>query len=80
MVERNVGAKMRDGVTLRATSNVFQAGHKLRLEVSSSNIPRFDGNLNTGEIQSRGTRMIKATNVIYHDKARPSALVLPVVP
>jgi len=37
-------------------------------------------NLNTGEEQARATRMIKATNVIYHDKAHPSALVVPVVP
>jgi len=36
--------------------------------------------LNTGEIQARGTRMVKATNVIYHDKARPSALNVAVVP
>ncbi len=67
-------------VDLWATSNVFLAGHKLRLEVSSSNFPRFDRNLNTGEEQAGGTRMSKATNVIYHDKARPSALVLPLVP
>jgi len=62
------------------TSNVFLAGHKLRLEVSSSNFPRFDRNLNTGEEQARATRMVKATNVVYHDKAHPSALVLPIVP
>jgi putative CocE/NonD family hydrolase len=67
-------------VDLWATSNVFLAGHKLRLEVSSSNFPRFDRNLNTGEEQAGGTRMSKATNAIYHDKAHPSALVLPVVP
>jgi putative CocE/NonD family hydrolase len=67
-------------VDLWATSNVFRAGHKLRLEVSSSNFPRFDRNLNTGEEQAGATRMSKATNVVYHDKAHPSALVLPLVP
>lgn len=67
-------------VDLWATSNVFLAGHKLRLEVSSSNFPRFDRNLNTGEEQARATRMVKATNLIYHDKAHPSALVVPVIP
>ena len=67
-------------VDLWATSNVFLAGHKLRLEISSSNFPRFDRNLNTGEEQATGTRMSKATNIIYHDKARASALVLPLVP
>jgi hypothetical protein len=59
---------------------VFPAGHKLRLEISSSNFPRFDRNLNTGDDQASGTRMNKATNAIYHDKAHPSALVLPLVP
>ena len=67
-------------VDLWATSNVFLAGHKLRLEVSSSNFPRFDRNLNTGEEQARATRMVKARNVIYHDKAHPSALVVPLLP
>jgi putative CocE/NonD family hydrolase len=64
---------------LWATSNVFLAGHKLRLEVSSSNFPRFDRNLNTGEEQAHATRAIKATNEVYHDKAHPSALMLPIV-
>jgi uncharacterized protein len=76
----NPGETYHVTVDLWATSNVFLAGHKLRLEVSSSNFPRFDRNLNSGEIQARATHMIKATNVIYHDKAHPSALVVPVVP
>jgi len=76
----NPGETYHITVDLWATSNVFLAGHKLRLEVSSSNFPRFDRNLNTGEEQARATRMIKATNVIFHDKAHPSALVVPVVP
>lgn len=67
-------------VDLWSTANVFLPGHKLRLEVSSSNFPRFDRNLNTGDVQSRGTHMLKATNVIYHDRAHPSALILPIVP
>jgi len=76
----NPGETYHVTVDLWATSNVFLAEHKLRLEVSSSNFPRFDRNLNTGEVQARGMRMIKATNVIYHDKAHPSALILPMVP
>jgi uncharacterized protein len=67
-------------VDLVATSNVFLAGHRLRLEVSSSNFPRFDRNLNTGEEQAHASRMMKATNTVWHDQARPSALILPVVP
>ena len=76
----NPGEIYHISVDLWATSNVFPPGHKLRLEVSSSNFPRFDRNLNTGEDQARGTQMVKATNVIYHDRSRPSALVLPVLP
>jgi len=67
-------------VDLWATSNVFLAGHRVRLEVSSSNFPRFDRNLNTGEEQARATRMDKARNSVLHDKKHPSALLLPVVP
>jgi putative CocE/NonD family hydrolase len=67
-------------VDLWATSNIFLTGHQLRLEISSSNFPRFDRNLNTGEEQSRGIRMVKAANTIMHDAQHPSALVLPVVP
>ena len=67
-------------IDLVGTSNVFLAGHKLRLEVSSSNFPRFDRNLNTGEDQAHATRMVKATNTVWHDQTHPSALILPVVP
>jgi uncharacterized protein len=76
----NPGEVYHISVDLWATSNVFLPGHKLRLEVSSSNFPRFDRNLNTGGDQARGAHIVKATNVIYHDKSRPSALVLPIVP
>lgn len=65
---------------LWATSNVFLAGHKLRLEISSSNFPRFDRNLNTGEEQARSDRIVKATNTVLHDREHPSALILPIVP
>jgi len=76
----NPGQTYRITIDLWATSNVFLAGHKLRVEISSSNFPRFDRNMNTGESQAQATRMVKASNVIYHDKAHPSALLLPVVP
>ena len=65
---------------LWATSNVFLPGHRLRLEISSSNFPRFARNLNTGEDAATSPHMGTATNTIYHDKEHPSALVLPVVP
>jgi len=74
------GAVYHVSVDLWATSNVFLAGHRLRLQISSSNFPRFDRNLNTGEAQARGSRMVKATNTVLHDREHPSALILPVVP
>jgi putative CocE/NonD family hydrolase len=61
-----------------ATSNVFLVGHRIRLEISSSNFPRFDRNLNTEEEPERGTRWVKATNAVYHNHEYPSALILPV--
>ena len=76
----NPGEIYKIKIEMNATSNVFLPGHKLRLEVSSSNFPRFDRNLNTGELQARATRMIKAENSVLHDKDHPSALILPVVP
>lgn len=62
-----------------STSNVFRKGHILRLEISSSNFPRFDRNLNTGEPASSSEHFVSATNTIFHDAEHPSALVLPVV-
>jgi putative CocE/NonD family hydrolase len=67
-------------IDLWATSNVFKAGHRMRLYVSSSNFPRFDPNRNTGEPIADATGGVKARQAIYHDAARPSALVVPVVP
>jgi hypothetical protein len=67
-------------IDLWATSNVFKAGHRLRLYVSSSNFPRFDRNPNTGESTADSARMVKAQQTVYHDAAHPSALILPVVP
>jgi hypothetical protein len=67
-------------IELGATSNVFKAGHRIRLYVSSSNFPRFDRNDNTGEPSATANRMLKATQTIFHDRTRPSALVLPIVP
>jgi hypothetical protein len=67
-------------IDLWATSNVFRRGHVLRLEVSSSNFPRFDRNLNTGENPAFGVNYVSATNGVYHDVEHPSALILPVVP
>ena len=67
-------------IDLWATSNVFKPGHRIRLEVSSSNFPRFDRNLNTGVPAATSEKMASASNTILHDQSHPSALVLPVIP
>jgi len=66
-------------IDLWSTSNVFLKGHKIRLEVSSSNFPRFDRNLNNGKDAGANSAFDKADNTIYHDREHPSALLLPVV-
>jgi len=67
-------------IDLWSTSNVFRQGHSLRLEISSSNFPRFDRNLNTRETAAVSQKYVSATNTIYHDREHPSALILPIVP
>ncbi|MBE3123610.1 MAG: CocE/NonD family hydrolase, partial [Planctomycetes bacterium] len=66
-------------VDLWATSIVFKAGHRARVHISSSNFPRFNRNLNTGEPILGATRMVAARQTVYHDAARPSAVLLPVI-
>ncbi len=66
---------------LTATSNVFLPGHRIRLEVSSSNFPRYDRNSNTGGViaQERLEDMAPALNTLHHGTAHPSRLVLPLI-
>ena len=67
-------------IDLWSTSNRFLKGHQIRLEVSSSNFPRFDRNPNTGELPATATDMAPALQSIFHTADYPSALVLPVIP
>ncbi|MBI3303212.1 MAG: CocE/NonD family hydrolase, partial [Deltaproteobacteria bacterium] len=67
-------------VDLWATSHVFKAGHRLRLEVSSSNFPRYDRNPNTGHDFGVDAELRTARQTIFHDSRYPSHLVLPVIP
>ena len=62
------------------TSNLFQPGHRIRLEISSSDYPQFAPNPNTGEAFGKSSAHQVATQTILHDDAHPSALVLPVIP
>ncbi|HSR30613.1 MAG TPA: CocE/NonD family hydrolase, partial [Anaerolineae bacterium] len=68
-------------LNLWATANVFLLGHRIRLEVSSSNFPRFDRNSNTGgDITSETADQYQpAINRIFHDAAHPSHLILPII-
>ncbi|MBI4876417.1 MAG: CocE/NonD family hydrolase [Acidobacteria bacterium] len=66
-------------VQLYPTSNLFKAGHRIRLDISSSNFPRFDVNPNSGEPLNAHRRMVTATNTIHHDAAHPSHVILPLV-
>lgn len=67
-------------IEMYPTSLVFRRGHRIRLDVSSSNFPRFDVNPNTGEPLGETRRTRVAENTIYHDAQHPSHIVLPVVP
>ena len=61
------------------TGNVFQKGHRIRMEISSSNFPRFDRNPNTGDPVADATELRKASQTVYHDARRPSYVLLPVL-
>ncbi len=61
------------------TSNLFRAGHRIRLDVSSSNFPHFDFNPNSGEPEGNWKTMRTATNTVHLDTTRPSHVVLPIV-
>ena len=67
-------------IEMYPTSLVFQRGHRIRLDIASSNLPRFDLNPNTGEALNYNRRWAVADNAIYHDAAHPSHILLPVVP
>src|ERR1019366_1547787 len=62
------------------TGNVFRKGHRIRLEISSSNFPRFDRNANTGGAVEQAAKLVKASQTVYHDSAHPSSLVLMAMP
>jgi hypothetical protein len=68
-------------VTLQpmTTSNYFEAGHRIRIEVSSSNFPRFDRNLNTGGRNYDETKGVIARNAVHHSKQYPSAIKITIV-
>jgi putative CocE/NonD family hydrolase len=74
------GQVQRYEIDLGVTSNLFKRGHRIRVEISSSNFPRFDRNPNSGKAFGTDTELLKATQRICHDSDHPSQLVLPVIP
>lgn len=67
-------------IDLWATSHVFHAGHRLRVEISSSNFPRFDRNPNTGAALGQDNRLEVANQTVLHSATYPSQIVLPIIP
>lgn len=67
-------------IQLPPTSNLFQAGHHIRVDLLSSNFPRLDLNPNTGEPMGRHTHSVVAHNTVYVDRSRPSHIILPIIP
>ncbi len=66
-------------IDLANVSNVFRAGHRLRLDVTSSNFPRIDRNMNTGNRLGEDAEGIPAVQTVFHDAVYPSHLLLPVI-
>ncbi len=77
---RAAGEVVRITLTLFPTANLFLPGHRIRLDISSSNFPKFDVNPNTGEPEGAARRRRIAVNTVFVDAARPSRVVLPILP
>ena len=67
-------------IDMWATSNVFMQGHRIRLEVSSSNFPKYDRNANTGEPLGSDLTVASALQTVHHSPEYPSHVTLPIVP
>ena len=67
-------------IDLWSVSHVFKQGHKIQVEISSSNFPKYDSNPNTGHRFGEDAEMQKATQTIFHESRYPSHVILPVVP
>ena len=74
------GKTYRYEIDLWVTSNLFKPGHRVRLEISSSNFPRFDRNPNTGHEFGADAELAQAKQTVFHDRDRPSHVVLPIIP
>ena len=73
------GEVVRIRITLFPVANLFLAGHRIRLDIASSNFPKFDVNPNTGEPEGMARRRRIARNTVFADAGRPSRVVLPIL-
>ena len=78
MMEPGTPYRVRSSCRRRAISS--PAGHRIRVDVSSSNFPRLERNPNTGEPIGRHTHMVVAEQTVFADAEHPSLVVLPVIP
>ena len=67
-------------IDLWSTSNLFRRGHRIRIEISSSNFPKYDRNPNTGHAIGEDAELKVARQTVYHDAGHPSHIVLPLIP
>ena len=74
------GQVYRYEIEVGVTGNVFKRGHAVRLEISSSNFPRFDRNPNTGHAFGKDAELRVARQTVEHSRSRPSHVVLPIIP
>jgi hypothetical protein len=74
------GAVYEYTIEVGVTGNVFKKGHRIRVDISSSNFPRFDRNPNTGNEYGLDAELRTAQQTVFHSKARPSHILLPVIP
>jgi putative CocE/NonD family hydrolase len=74
------GKVYRFDIDLWSTGNCFQTGHRIRLEIASSNFPQFDRNPNTGHPFGQDAEVLKAQQTVYHDREHQSHILLPVIP
>lgn len=77
---RKPGEITRIEIVLAPTANLFAKGHRIRVDISSSNFPKYDVNPNTGEPEGRARRKRVAVNTVYVDAERPSHITLPILP
>ena len=78
-LDRRIFFKDRYEIDCWNTAQLFRKGHSIRVQIASSAFPKYDRNLNTGESLATGTTMAVAEQRVYHDAARPSRIILPII-